>query len=224
MISRLPTWVWSIAAVLAAVAGMVNVIGLLGFDHQAVTHLTGSTSLLAEAIANGLFLKALHIAAIVGAFFVGTIVSGIVVKDSVLKLGRPYGMAFLLESVLLMTAMLLLKGHHASGMYAAACASGLQNAMVSTYSGTVVRTTHISGMFTDLGIFTGHWMRGVPIDGRRVRLCFSVIGGFLAGGIAGAALFHRYEFGALWVPVVITAVAAATAGSVRLMHRPGAPA
>ena len=28
--------------------------------------------------------------------------------------------------------------------------------MFSTFSGTVVRTTHVSGMFTDLGIFLGH--------------------------------------------------------------------
>ncbi len=187
---------------------MVNVIGLLGFDHQAVTHLTGSTSLFAEALAEGLPVKALHIAAIIGAFFVGTVVSGMVVKDSVLQLGRPYGIALLLESVLLLLAMVLFNGRHAAGMYAAACASGLQNAMVSTYSGTVVRTTHISGMFTDLGIFVGHWLRGVPVDLRRVRLCFSVIGGFLVGGLAGAFLFHRIEFQALWLPIGITAIGA----------------
>lgn len=35
---------------------------------------------------------------------------------------------------------------------------GLQNAMMSTYSGAVIRTTHVSGMFTDLGIFLGHFL------------------------------------------------------------------
>ena len=44
--------------------------------------------------------------------------------------------------------------------------------MVSTYSGAVVRTTHLSGMFTDLGIFLGHFLRGLPVDMRRLRLCF----------------------------------------------------
>lgn len=207
MISKLPAWVWGIAFVLAAIAGMVNVIGLLGFDHQAVTHLTGSTSLLSEALAEGLPGRALHFAAIIGAFVCGTVISGFVVKDNVLKLGRAYGVALLLESLLLFAAMLLLKRHNAAGMYAAACASGLQNAMVSTYSGTVVRTTHISGMFTDLGIFLGQRMRGLQIDGRRARLCFSVIGGFFVGGVAGAALFHRFEFATLWIPILATAVA-----------------
>ena len=47
----LPRWVWVGAGLLACVAGMVNVVGYLGFEHQAVTHLTGTTTLLGEAVA-----------------------------------------------------------------------------------------------------------------------------------------------------------------------------
>ena len=50
MISKLPRWVWTGAWVLAFIAGVVNVVGLLGFEHQAITHLTGNTSLFAEAL------------------------------------------------------------------------------------------------------------------------------------------------------------------------------
>jgi len=42
MISRLPRWVWVGAWALAFIAGIVNVVGLLGFDHQTITHLTGT--------------------------------------------------------------------------------------------------------------------------------------------------------------------------------------
>ncbi|MBC8136414.1 MAG: DUF1275 family protein, partial [Fibrella sp.] len=51
MITKQPRWVWIGAWMLAFVAGMVNVVGLLGFDHQTVTHLTGTTSMLAAALA-----------------------------------------------------------------------------------------------------------------------------------------------------------------------------
>lgn len=44
MIAKLSRWVWGGAWALAFVAGMVNVVGLLGFEHQAVTHLTGTTT------------------------------------------------------------------------------------------------------------------------------------------------------------------------------------
>jgi uncharacterized membrane protein YoaK (UPF0700 family) len=71
MISKLPRWVWAGAWALAFVAGIVNVVGLLGFDDQAVTHLTGTTSMLAAALASLDSADALHFAAIIGSFYRG---------------------------------------------------------------------------------------------------------------------------------------------------------
>ena len=162
MISKLPRWVWAGAWALAFVVGIVNVVGLLGFEHQAVTHLTGTTSMLAVALAAFDGPAALHFAAMIGAFVSGTVLSGFIIQDSTLQLGRRYGVVLLLESLLLCVAVPLLYRNNVLGVYSASCACGLQNAMVSTYSGAVVRTTHISGMFTDLGIFLGHAVRGLP--------------------------------------------------------------
>ncbi len=190
MISRLPRWIWLGAWLLAFIAGIVNVVGILGFEHQAVTHLTGNTSMLANAIANLDFSGMAHFGVIIGAFVIGTALSGFLIQDSVLQLGRRYGIALFLESLLLFASVPLLNRQNIFGLYAAACACGLQNAMASTYSGTVVRTTHVSGMFTDLGIFLGHRLRGLSVDTRRARLCFLVISGFLCGGILGATVFR----------------------------------
>jgi uncharacterized membrane protein YoaK (UPF0700 family) len=130
--------------VLAFIAGVVNVVGLLGFEHQAITHLTGNTSLLAEAMATLNTAAALHFGALIAAFVAGCAASGFIIQDSRLKLGRRYGLALLLVSVLLFSSVPLFQHGSAYGMYAAACACGLQNAMASTYSGAVVRTTHVS--------------------------------------------------------------------------------
>jgi uncharacterized membrane protein YoaK (UPF0700 family) len=219
MISQLPRWVWAGAWALAFVAGIVNVVGLLGFEHQAVTHLTGTTSLLAAALASFDGVAALHFAAIIGSFMAGTVLSGFLVQDSTLQLGRRYGVALLLESLLLCVAVPLLKRNSIFGIYSASCACGLQNAMVSTYSGAVVRTTHLSGMFTDLGIFLGHYLRGLPVDARRLRLCFLIISGFLVGGIVGAAAFHRLSYSALFIPAALTAVTAVVYGVYHLRNR-----
>ncbi len=210
MISKLPRWVWAGAWALAFVGGMVNVVGLLGFEHQAVTHLTGTTSMLAAALASLDFKTALHLAAIIGSFVAGNVISGFLVQDSTLQLGRRYGIALLLESALLCIAVPLLDRSSMFGIYSASCACGLQNAMVSTYSGAVIRTTHISGMFTDLGIFLGHTLRGLPVDSRRLRLCFLVITGFLCGGIAGAVAFRQLHNAALFIPAALTAITAFT--------------
>lgn len=219
MISQFPRWVWAGAWALAFVAGMVNVVGLIGLQHQAVTHLTGTTSMLAAALADWRWDDALHLAMVIGSFLAGTVLSGWLVQDSNLRLGRRYGVALLLESMLLWVAVPLLQRGHPLGLHCASCACGLQNAMVSTYSGAVVRTTHLSGMFTDLGIFLGHALRGLPVDVRRRRLCFLVISGFLVGGVVGAALFRHLGYATLFVPGALT-LGTAVAYVIYLLRSP----
>jgi len=212
MISKLPRWVWSGAWGLAFVAGVINVVGLASFEHQAVTHLTGTTSLLAASLAGLDMSGAIHFASVIGSFLLGTVVSGFLIQNSVLKLGRRYSVVLFLESLLLCVAGLLLNHNNAFGIYFAASACGLQNAMVSTYSGAVIRTTHVSGMFTDLGISLGHILRGLPIDALRLRLCLLIISAFLCGGVAGAFAFRYMSYSVLFIPASITGVIALAYG------------
>jgi uncharacterized membrane protein YoaK (UPF0700 family) len=79
--------------------------------------------------------------------------------------------------------------------------------MATTYSGTVIRTTHVSGMWTDLGIFLGHVLRGLPVDGKRGRMCFLIISGFICGGVTGVFTFRVMGFSTLFIPASITAAA-----------------
>ena len=220
MINLLPRWVWTGAWALAFIAGMVNVVGLLGFEHQAITHLTGTTSQLGAAIGSLNGGSALHFLAVISSFVLGTAISGFLIQDSALKLGRRYGAALGLESALLAFAVPLLNQQSHLGDYFASCACGLQNAMASTYSGSVVRTTHVSGMFTDLGIYIGHTLRGLAVDRRRLRLCLIVIGGFLCGGIAGAAAYARLGYATLYFPAAFTGIAALGFAVHRLHHGP----
>ncbi len=216
MISKLPSWFWCCAWILAFVAGILNVIGVLGFTHQTVSHLTGSTSMLAVAIGTLDLAAALRFGMVIGSFLIGAILSGYIVQSRVLQLGHRYGVALLLESFSICIAVPLFRHESLYGVYCLACACGLQNAMVSTYSGTVVRTTHVSGMFTDLGIFLGHALRGLPIDFLRVRMSLLVISGFLSGGIIGTILFHFLGYPSLYVPAAITAGAALSYGIYRI--------
>ena len=202
----LPRWVWIGAVLLAAVAGMVNVIGFLGFEHQAVSHLTGTTSLLGAALVNGDLRAISHLWGLLIAFCLGAMLSGMIIQDSALKLGRRYGVVLILEALLLLAATPLLEHQLIWGALLAAMACGLQNAMVTTYSGAVVRTTHLSGMFTDLGIGLGHLLRGVPLQKRRLMLSGFIISGFLGGSILGAGLFRHLQYNALLVPAALTGV------------------
>lgn len=204
---QLPRWVWIGTAALACVAGIVNVTGFLGFQHQAITHLTGNTSLLGAALVAGDARAAAHLSGSIAAFVAGAALSGLVIQDSTLRLGRRYGVVLTLESLLLAAAVPLFQRHMAAGPLCAAMACGLQNAMATTYSGAVVRTSHLSGMFTDLGIMLGHALRGMPLARRRLGLCGVVIAFFFAGGWLGAWLFGRLGYAALYLPAALTGVA-----------------
>jgi uncharacterized membrane protein YoaK (UPF0700 family) len=219
MISKLPPWVWVGALALAFIAGLINAVGFLSFTHQGVTHLTGTTTLLGIAVAEGRAGEVTHLAALIAAFVAGATVSGFIIRDSTLHLGRRYGVALLLESALLVAAVAFLNRHHALGDYLASAACGLQNAMMSTYSGAVLRTTHVSGVFTDLGIFLGHLLRGMKQDWRRFRLWLALLGGFAGGGVAGALLFARLAYDTLYVPAALTALVGAGYGVYRHYRR-----
>ena len=204
MAERLAAWVWVGTGALACVAGIVNVIGFLGYQHQAITHLTGNTSLLSAALVAGDMHAALHLLVLMGAFVAGATLSGLIIQDSILRLGRRYGVVLTIESMLLVAAVPLFQHQNLLGPVCAAMACGLQNAMATTYSGAVVRTSHVSGMFTDLGIMLGHGLRGMPAQRRRLGLCVLVIAWFFAGGLLGAWSFAILGYSALYLPAALT--------------------
>lgn len=206
---HLPRWVWIGAFVLSCIGGMVNVAGYLGFEHQAITHLTGTTTLLGDALSEAALDttaldKAVHLGGVIVAFMLGAMLSGLIVQDSTLRLGRRYGVALATVSLLLFASIPMLERQWIAGAWTAAMACGLQNAMATTYSGAVIRTTHLSGMFTDLGIGLGHALRGLPLQTRRLRLSAVIIAGFLVGAVLGAWLFRLWAYRALAVPAALT--------------------
>ncbi|NUO73208.1 MAG: DUF1275 domain-containing protein [Frateuria sp.] len=209
VLRQLPRWAWIGGAVLAFIAGLVNAAGYMGFRHQSITNLTGSTTLLGISLGTAQSTEALHWALSLLAFVIGAMAAGAIVQKSTLKLGRPYGVALLLESLLLFAAVPLLDREWSAGLWLASMACGLQNGMVSTYSGMVFRTTHVSGMFTDLGIYLGHRLRGLEVDTLRMRVCVLVIGTFMLGGVAGALLFERLREHSLLIPATLTGLCGA---------------
>ena len=206
VLRQLPRWAWIGGGVLAFIAGIVNAAGYLGFRHQAITNLTGSTTLLGTSLGLADGPEALHWGLSVAAFVFGAVLSGMIVQQQTLRLGRRYGAALVLESMLLFAAVPLLHANQSSGIYLASIAIGLQNGMASTYSGMVFRTTHVSGMFTDLGIYVGQRLRGLPVDHLRVGVCVLVVTCFTVGGTAGALLFRQFGERSLLVPAALTGV------------------
>lgn len=203
MISKLPRWVEYGSFVLALVAGLINSIGLLGFKHQAVSHLSGTATLLGTGIINSSFSNVLHLALVILSFLIGSVISGYFLRSGALKLGRNYSSLLALEAIFILGSIYFLVEDSVQGNYLVSAACGLQNALVTTYSGAIIRTTHLTGIFTDLGVMFGARLRGVPFDKRKASLFILIILGFISGGTLGAYFFSVFSFYALYLPAGI---------------------
>lgn len=218
MITKIPRWAWYGSSLLAFIAGCINAVGFLGFQHQGVTHLTGTATLLGVAFAQGNLTQGTHLTMIVLSFLSGCVFSGMLIQDGTLRLGRRYGVALCIESLLLFGAVPLLYRGSALGNYFASCAIGLQNGMVTTYSGTAIRTSHLSGMFTDLGISVGHLIMGIPLNRQRLYVCCLLVVSFIAGATVGAIGFARFGYGTLYFPGALTGLVGFSYGAYRHLH------
>ncbi|BEU02444.1 membrane protein [Agarivorans sp. OAG1] len=200
MISKLPRWVEYGTFLLALNAGFINAVGLLGFKHQSVSHLSGTATLLGTGAMSAGFNDLLYLFGVLFSFVMGAAVSGYFLRGEALKLGRNYSALLCLEATFLCGASYLLIGDFSYGIYLASAACGLQNALATTYSGAVVRTTHVTGIFTDLGIMLGAVLRGDPFDKRRALLFSLIVLGFILGGTLGALGFANLAFYSLLIP------------------------
>ncbi|WP_203235159.1 YoaK family protein [Rariglobus hedericola] len=208
MLSKpIPPWILAGGFVLTCAAGSINAVGFLGMHHQAISHMSGTVTVLSNELATGQFSLAWYAVMVVLAFFTGSVLSAVIIRQSALKLGRRYGVALMLESVLLIVASRLLAHGDYMGECLAAMACGLQNAMATHYSGAIIRTTHVTGIITDLGIAVGLKFTGEPIEKRRTGLLLVLLAGFFTGGILGSWGYTLLGFDTLLFPAALTGVA-----------------
>ena len=176
---------------LACVAGYVDAV-FFRLANIAVTHVTGSAARVSADATTGRFDDAAAVVSVIAAFIVGAGVSGYIIGASELRLGRRYGIALLIEGLLLGLSALAFDWSIAASVLLAAAAAGLQNAMASTYAGLIVRTTHLTGIATDIGFLAGLWLRHRRIEAWRFVLLLWLFGGFLLGAGAGTIGADRW--------------------------------
>lgn len=218
-----------LAISLSWVGGYTNVIAFMACG-SFVSHVTGTTTLIGHHLVGGDLRGALFAGYLWLMFLFGAIASAIMTETA-----RRRGMASkyipptMAEALLLTLFTIALHAHrHHSlgGLYVtaglASLAMGLQNATITKISGAVVRTTHLTGVTTDLGLegvayFLWLWdrRRGMRWEraGRvlrisqrhpslqRVALLASIFGSFLLGATIGTACYLRWGEAALALPI-----------------------
>ncbi|MEH3119681.1 MAG: YoaK family protein [Methylorubrum populi] len=179
----------------AGIAGALNAAGFCAFGTFS-SNMTGNVSALADHLGLGELVLALQALALVAAFMAGALCATLLISAGRHhRLRGVYAYSVLTEAVLL-AALGTLAPWLPVGLRGAILALGLsfllglQNATVTQITDARVRTTHVTGMVTDLGIGLAHWLArrgGVhpgPDDGK-MRLYGVTVAAFLAGGVLG---------------------------------------
>ena len=191
---------------LAFVAGAINAGGFLAV-HRYTSHMTGIVSGAADALALGTAGLALDALGAVLAFLAGAACTALLVNHARRHaLASQYALPLLLEALLLLAFGLL--GTRLAGLsdqFVPAAVMllcfmmGLQNALMTKLSHAEIRTTHMTGIVTDIGIELGkllYWnadggrLPRVAANRDRLVLLCGLLGCFLAGGVAGALGFR----------------------------------
>ena len=209
---------------LTTVAGFVNTV-VLAEASLAATHVTGSLSRLSADLGTGRADDAFRVLAVLGAFAIGAMVSGLLIVGTTLRIGRRYGMVTVLEGIALVAAALVIDNRPFAGVSIAAFAAGMQNAMASSYGGLIVRTTHVTGILTDIGFLLGQRLRGTRAPGWKLALLAALLVAFFAGGVAGAIGYTIAESASLFAPALVLIIAGGgyTLWRTVLRHKPERP-
>jgi uncharacterized membrane protein YoaK (UPF0700 family) len=195
---------------LAFIAGAINAGGFL-LVGQYTSHMSGILSAIADAVV----LQALG-PALAGTLAVVAFLSGAALSAILINWGRrhprhpPHALPLALEAVLLLFLGILGGPVRAEPVVALAVPllcflMGLQNATITKVSGARIRTTHMTGVVTDLGIELGkmlYWNYAPPVpagyvvraDRAKMRLLGSILSAFLLGGVTGALALAEIGF------------------------------
>lgn len=209
--------------ILAFQGGLVNVGGFLEVGHF-VSHVTGFSGHLMVELFNTNMTEAFFYAIIPFAFLSGAVISGFCTEVRRKKNKAPIylhimvALTFLYLALAITGALKLLPVFGSSELsltsailLALLCgACGSQNALFTSFSGAVVRTTHLTGLFTDFGINLSKLISRLIDDKeyKALKLQLSLITAFMLGSLIGVWLFSHYQYRGWFFPAVISSFVA----------------
>ena len=193
----------AIASLLGFVAGLVNVVGFLSVK-KLTTNVTGHFAFFVDEAFQQKIVQAFHTGLYIFFFFAGAFFASLLVefytrrRENLIYIIPAFTEAFILGAIAL-SGTLLMQQNPDIIAFSLLFAMGLQNALVTRISNAVVRTTHLTGLFTDMGIefaqlffYKGKSRRQKLLKSIRLRL--TIIWMFFAGGVTGGLLYSSWGF------------------------------
>lgn len=209
-----------LAVSLSWIGGFTNAVTIVACA-QVTSHMTGAVSQFGVALVDANYELAVYLFALVTTFTLGALLAGLLLE--VARARRwlaTFALPIAVEAVLLVvfSVWLWLVPEEAQKQalgptLLAAATMGLQNATITRISGGVVRTTHVTGVVTDLGLdlarFVARWFglarplspRRSSQARRRLWLLASIPASFAFGAALGTWTFHAWPLASIALPV-----------------------
>jgi uncharacterized membrane protein YoaK (UPF0700 family) len=191
-----------IASLLSFVAGIVNVSGFLSVA-KLTTNVTGHFAYIVEEAIKLDFNQSFFYFLYVLFFLLGAFYSNLLIEITHKLADKNKFILPILTEILILTSIGFLNFNYvAENPNLIACsllfAMGLQNSLVTTISNSVVRTTHLTGLFTDLGIEFSQLFFYKTSEQRKkliasIKLRLTIISTFFIGGIFAGTFFSAYK-------------------------------
>lgn len=204
-------------SVLACCSGMINAIAFHMLS-AFVTHVTGTISKVGLHAENGAQADATETAGLVLSFLLGSWLCGLLIEKNTVSLNSShYGVA-LIGVAALLVATTFTADQPSVAKNLAAAAAGLQNGMATSYSGAVIRTSHVTGIVTDIGLIVGRLcMQFIRMqcgsgsdkgscgadDVKKLALLILLASSFLMGIVLGVLAYNTWRVHAFLVPAAI---------------------
>ena len=198
-----------LGCVLCVVAGATNAGGFLAVG-QYTSHMSGILSSVADNVVLGQLQLAAAGLALLSAFIGGSMTTTWIVNWSLRRQMRSaFARPLLVESALLLIFGLFGTGiNHFAGLFVPLTVlllcfiMGLQNAVITKISHAEIRTTHVTGLLTDLGIEIGKLLyingpafsQKVVANRSKLRIHALLVVSFLGGALLGAFGFKTYGY------------------------------
>lgn len=223
--------------VLAFIAGAVNAGGFLAVGFY-ISHMSGIAASIGDALVTDSWQAALWAGGFLGSFISGALTCSLMIQIALTyQISTVFALPLLLEALLLLGFATLMTGQligpvaiDTAYVVALLCfIMGLQNAMITNISNAVIRTTHITGVATDIGIETGRLVasriiRRKKIDFKPSKLLahISLVTSFISGGVFGAWSFIHVGFVMIIPLAIVLAILAGVPivdGQLRKLHK-----
>jgi len=192
-----------LAAILSFIAGMVNISGVLSVK-TLTTNVTGHFAYFADELVKNQYTNALVFLMYIFFFLLGAFISNFLIEImSRTKPSISYAVPMIIEILILTLVGLSGYWYEGSELHGRTIASvlllamGIQNSLVTQVSQSTVRTTHLTGLFTDLGIELSQlFFYRQPDEFKRlsksISLRLSIILFFFLGCVLGGFLFKTF--------------------------------